>query len=78
MKKEDQEKIIDIIMSLRPYINMDGGDIEFIKYEENFVYIKLSGACADCGFIDSTIEDGILQTIKKEVPSVEGVINVSL
>ena len=33
------EKIKEMIEQIRPYLNMDGGDIEYIKYEDNYVYI---------------------------------------
>ena len=72
------EKIKEVINNIRPYINFDGGDIEFIKYEDNYVYIKLLGACQMCGMIDTTIENGIYENIKEEVPEVKGVINVPL
>lgn len=80
MKKDNNvvEKIKEVIETIRPYINMDGGDIEFLKYEDHYVYIKLMGACANCGLIDDTIENGILENIKEVVPEVEGVINASL
>ena len=35
------EKIKEMIEQIRPYLNMDGGDIEYIKYEDNYVYVKL-------------------------------------
>lgn len=69
---------MELIEKMRPYINMDGGDIEFIKYEDGYIYIKLSGACANCGFQDSTINDGLLEAFKSEIPEVKGVINVSI
>lgn len=69
---------MELIEKMRPYINMDGGDIEFIKYEDGYIYIKLSGACANCGFQDSTINDGLLELFKSEIPEVKGVINVSI
>jgi Fe-S cluster biogenesis protein NfuA len=79
MDKESKEfKIVEIINQLRPYLNSDGGDIEFVKYEDNYVYIKLYGACAACAFKDYTIEDNILEAIKEEVPEVEGIINVEI
>ena len=43
------------------------GDYEFIKYEDNYVYIKLYGACAACQFRDYTIQDNIFEAIKEEV-----------
>lgn len=78
MEKEIISKLLELIEKMRPYINMDGGDIEFIKYEDHYVYVKLSGACSSCIGIDSTLNDGLLQLFKSEIPEVEGVINVDL
>ena len=55
----ETEQIREIINQLRPYLNSDGGDIEFVKYEEEYVYVKLYGACASCIFQDFTIQDNI-------------------
>lgn len=73
-----EDKIKELIEHMRPYLNMDGGDIEFIKYDEGYVYIKLYGACQDCGFQDTTINEGLLQYFKSEIPEIEGIINVNL
>ena len=72
------QKIKEMIDDLRPYMNADGGDIEFIKYEDHYVYIKLTGACAHCGFQDETINFRIEGYLKDQIPEIEGVINVSL
>lgn len=72
------EKIIEIIEKIRPYINMDGGDIEFLKYEDSYVYIRLLGACTNCLLQDNTINDGLVMMFKEEIPEIEGVINVPL
>ena len=77
-KNETENKIIELFNTLRPYLQMDGGDLEFIKYEDKFVYIKLTGACAHCGFQDATIKDGIEEMLKSEIPEIEGVINIDL
>lgn len=74
----DEEKIIAAINQLRPYLNSDGGDIEYIKYEDGFVFVKLYGACAVCAFQDYTLQDNIFESLKEIVPSVKGVINVEL
>ena len=37
--KNTEQRIIEIIDKLRPYLISDGGNIEFIKYEDNIVYI---------------------------------------
>ena len=73
----EQRKIIEIIDKLRPFLINDGGNIEFIKYEDNIVYIRMMGACADCMLLDYTLKDGIEIAIKDEVPSVKAVININ-
>ena len=75
--KEIEKKIIEIIDTLRPYLINDGGNIEFIKFEDGIVYIKMLGSCADGGMLDFTLKDGIEFSIKEEVPEVKGVVNVN-
>lgn len=55
----------------------DGGNIEFVKYENNIVYIKLTGACAHCQMMDLTLKEGIEASIKEEVPEVLEVVNIA-
>lgn len=76
--KKKENIIKKIINDIKPYLNNDGGDIEFIKYEDNYVYIKLFGACSHCGYQDFTLNDGILELIKEELPEIEGIINVEI
>ena len=77
MNNDDLNKKIKLIIDkINPYIISDGGNLEFIKYEDKTVYVKLSGACADCGMLDITLKDGIEQLIKNEIPEVENVINI--
>lgn len=73
-----EEKIKEMLASIRPYLNMEGGDIEFAKYEDKIVYVKLTGACAACMFSDDTIQYSVLETLKSEIPEVEKVINVEI
>ena len=77
-EKETIEKIKSALDEIRPYINMDGGDVEFVKYLDKIVYVKLTGACAACMFSDDTIKNGLFETLKAEIPEIEGVINVEL
>ena len=69
-------KIISVIDKIRPFLVSDGGNLEFIKYEDNIVYIKMMGACANCEMIDFTLKDGIEEFIINEIPEVKEVINV--
>ena len=70
------DKINNVLDEVRPFLINDGGDIEFVKYEDSIVYVKMHGACKDCELIDMTIKDGILEAIKLEVPEVIDVINI--
>lgn len=74
--KKIEKKIQEIIDKLRPFLINDGGNIEFIKYENNIVYIKMMGACANCQMLDLTLKDGIAAAIMNEIPEVCDVINV--
>lgn len=73
----EKEKIIEIIEKLRPFLINDGGDIEFVKYENNTVYIKMLGACAGCNLIDYTLKDGIESALKEEIPNIKEVKNIT-
>ena len=68
-----EEKVIEAINDLRPYLMNDGGNIEFIKLEDNIVYVTLQGACATCGLQDFTLKEGIEKMIISKVPEVKEV-----
>lgn len=64
------EEIKKVIEKLRPYLQRDGGDIEFIKFEEGIVYVRMHGACAGCSMLDTTLKDGVEQILIEEIPGV--------
>lgn len=70
------KKIIEILEKIRPYLNNDGGDVEFVKFEDGICYVKLKGACAGCMFADITIQNTVEEMLVSEVPEVIKVINV--
>ena len=74
--KDIEKKIIDLLDRMRPFLINDGGDLEFVEYKDNKVYIRLVGACKDCSYIDITLKDGIQEMITTEIPEVQEVINV--
>ena len=77
----ENENIVDqikkILNKIRPYLNAECGDLEYIDYKEGIVYIKMLGACIDCGALDSTLKDGIEALLIENVPEVIEVRNVS-
>ena len=71
-----EDKIKEIIEKLRPFLINDGGDLQFVKYENNIVYVKFSGACADCGLIDITLKEGVEAAIMAEINEVKEVVSI--
>ena len=65
--------IKETLDKVRPFINRDGGDVEFVDFIDGIVYVNMKGACADCIMIDSTLSDGIEIILQEEVPGVIGV-----
>jgi len=71
-----EENIKALIDEISPFLEADGGKVEFIKYENNIVYVRLAGACENCNMVDYTLKDGILNYLQSKVPEIEDVINV--
>ena len=73
---QDELRIKEILKKIRPYLQADGGDVEFVAYQEGIVYVKLLGACIGCTSADATLRDGIEAILLEEVPGVIGVEQV--
>lgn len=73
--EKTNEKIIEVINKIRPFLNNDGGDVEFLRFEDGICYVRLKGACAGCMFADVTMQNTIEEMIVSEVPEVIKVIN---
>jgi len=69
-------EIKEVINMIRPYIKRDGGDIEFIKFEDGIVFVKMSGACVGCGGFEGTLRELVEDTLLERVPGVIGVEHV--
>ncbi len=72
MEKIEQE-IIQVLEKIRPYLQRDGGDVEFISFKDGIVYVSMHGACMECNALDETLKFGIEAMLLEEV---EGVIEV--
>lgn len=69
-------KIINVINRIRPYLQNDGGDAEFVKFENGVVYVRMLGACIGCGSVDVTIKECIEAILLEEVEGVIGVESI--
>ena len=73
---ETIKEIHRVLDKLRPYLNSEGGDIQFIDYEDGIVYVRMLGACVGCGSLDYTLKEGIEALLVEYVPEVIEVRNV--
>ncbi len=64
------EHIKFVIEKIRPFLMNDGGDVEYVKYEDGIVYVKLSGNCANCSIADFEIKDTVESILTSEIPEV--------
>lgn len=77
MTHEDSIRLIEQTLDeIRPNIQMDGGDIELVRFENGIVYVKLHGACIGCPASMYTLKLGIEERLKDQVPDVAEVIAV--
>lgn len=74
---EIEKKINEVLDKIRPYLENDGGSVEFVKYENGVVYVSMSGACSNCPMADDTLSNGIEVALTNEIPEVIKVINLN-
>jgi len=67
-----EEKIKEVIEKIKPILQNDGGNIEFVNFEAGIVYVKVSGVCMHCYMLDQTLE-GIEMALMSEIPEVKKV-----
>ena len=71
--KKVETQIKEIIEKIRPFLENDGGDIEFVKFEDGIAYVKMLGNCSDCIYAGMDISDTIETILTSEIPEVIGV-----
>jgi len=69
-----QEKVQAVLEKIRPSLQADGGDVEFVEVKDGIVKIKLTGHCAGCPMSTMTLKNGIERIMKREVPEVKEVV----
>ena len=71
-------KIEDALAEIRPFLEDDGGDINFIELTDEWVVkVKLIGACSSCSISLQTLKNGVEVVVKRAVPEVKEVIEIS-
>ena len=76
--KKILSKIEVALEEIRPFLEADGGDINFIELTDNrVVKVKLVGACSSCNISMMTLKNGVEMAVKRAVPEVKDVIEIS-
>ena len=69
MSEDRLEDVKKALEKVRPFLQQDGGDVEFVEMVENEVRVRLKGACGHCPSATITLKMGIEQVLKDEVLS---------
>jgi Fe-S cluster biogenesis protein NfuA len=71
-------KVKETLDQIRPYLQMDGGDLEFVEMsEDNVVRVRLKGACSGCPGAAYTLKLGVERKLKEVVPEIKAVESVA-
>ena len=70
IKKQITEKI-------RPALVMDGGNIEFVDYDDGVLKVRLLGACHGCPMASITLKNAVEGILKEYVPEIQEVISMN-
>ncbi|MBK9793370.1 MAG: NifU family protein [Sphingobacteriales bacterium] len=59
---------------VKPAVEMDGGNISFVKFEDGKLTLQLQGSCSGCPSSTVTLKQGIENLLKRFVPEVQEVV----
>ena len=70
-------KVKNVLEQVRPYLQQDGGDVNFVELtDDNTVIVELTGACGSCPHSKMTLKNGIESVMKKVIPEIKAVEQV--
>ena len=72
----NDNNVVEVLSELLPYIEADGGWLEYVETEEGYVKVRLGGACSKCAMSSMTLKQGIEKKLMMEIPEVKGVVQV--
>ena len=72
---ETEKQIVATLDKIRHFLQKDGGDVQFVRFEDGIVYVSLHGACQDCMFANDDIKGLVEVILQEEVP---GIVEVRL
>ena len=72
------QRVEDVIGTIRPLLQADGGDIEVVRVDEEtgVVSVRLQGACKGCPGAAMTLKMGVERHLKEKIPEVTELVSV--
>ena len=69
-----EQKVKNALAQIRPYLQQDGGDVNFVELTDDLVVmVQLTGACGSCPYSTMTLKNGIETVMKKAIPEIKAV-----
>lgn len=76
-KEATKQKVLNVLEQIRPYLQNDGGDIEFVEITDDMrVNVRLTGACGSCPYSTMTLKNGVETAVQKAIPEIKSVESV--
>lgn len=73
-----EEKIDEALLSVRPYLQQDGGDVEVVEFNDTtgILTVRLTGACKTCPMSTMTLRAGIERVLRRAIPEIRRIESV--
>ncbi|MBM2825172.1 MAG: nifU [Dehalococcoidales bacterium] len=71
-----REQVEAALDKIRPALEADGGNVELVDIKDGVVSVRLVGACGGCPYSTMTLQRGVAEIVKAEVPEVKEVVAV--
>ena len=79
---EDDEAMFDVVdeifrTEINPTVAQHGGKVELIDVDDATVIVRMMGGCQGCGMADVTLRQGIESSLKRVLPSLKGIKDIT-
>lgn len=73
-----EQRIKECLIAINPYLNEDGGAVEFVRYEfeTQVLEVRMTGACEKCPLAIMTLRAGIERYVINAIPEIRRVERV--
>jgi Fe-S cluster biogenesis protein NfuA len=73
--REKVQYLIDA--QINPGVAEHGGSVQIVEVKDDSVYLRLHGGCQGCGAADFTLKQGIEAIVKRAVPEIQQIIDLT-